>query len=107
MVQSFSIFKKNLDNQKIEILNLTENFELKKYTLIFKDNKNKPVINAKVYMNNFEVGITNSEGKLQVNYHKNKKVYVKIEDRCYYFSNLIEFKANKAKILLIAKNLCD
>jgi len=100
----FQFLKINLNNQKIENLDLVEDFNLRQFTLSFEDDNGNPAINVKVYINNFEVGVTDSNGELIVSYHRNKRGYVKIEDRCYYFSDLVRFR--RSVIRLSVSNLC-
>jgi len=101
----FQLLKLTLNNQKIEVLNLTEDFRLRQYTLLFEDDNGNPVVNVKVYLNNFEIGITDSNGELLINYHRNKEAYIKIEDKCYYFSDSLFFRG-RSTIILRVNSLC-
>jgi hypothetical protein len=100
----YQILKVQLNDKKIEKLDLNEDFNLKNYNLVFKDNEGNPVIGVYVYLNSFNVGLTDYNGELEVSYHKNKEGYVKIEDRCYYLSKKVTF--NKNTIVLTVENLC-
>ena len=73
--------------EKVLKVNFTEDYNTYTDTITFKDSATgDPIVNAKVYVNSFFVGYTDSNGQINIKYHQYYDGYLKLVSKCYYYS---------------------
>jgi hypothetical protein len=90
--------------KKLENLNLTEDFNIQDFTFTFLDaNTSEPIVGGSLYLNNFFVGYTDSNGNYDFKYHKNSEAIVELTTDCYYLNKKVNVTGD---ITFFVNNFC-